>query len=272
LTRRTVAGALQRHLQPYQAKNFKDILRQADLHGPDHATPVGATPLMLAATAGNAPLVQALLNKGADPARSDEFGHCAWDFAVARAMREAAFAGSGLPALFELLAPPALDVQTQGRLVRLERHQGEYWLLTLMLAGLKTQWSHCVTRRLESYKYATGFFADQLHDVLQELPAWLWPDARRKRTYINQVLARAEVRSAYQPARRLWVRTKNGFYFPNPQMSLRVGDGWQPVYERLALDWVDRGCGREIGFWPRPAQSIQWVRESLEGGAPNEFF
>ena len=267
LVRRTVAAVHQRHLQPYQAKNFKDILRAADTHGPDHATPVGATPLMLAATAGNAPLVQALLAKGAEPSRRDEFGHTAWDHAVGRAMREAAFAGSGLPALFELLAPAALDVQTDGRLVRLERHQGEYWPLMLMLAGLKTQWSQCVTRRLDPYRYLSGFFADQLHDVLQELPAWLWPALRAKRTYVNQVLARAEVHSSYQPARRLWVRTKNGHYFPNPDMQLRAGEGWQPVYGRLALDWFDRGCGREIDHRPRPAESLQWVREAM-GRAP----
>ncbi len=263
LVRKTVAVAHQRHLLPYQARNFKDILRAADTHGPDHATPVGATPLMLAAMAGNAPLAEALLAKGADPARRDEFGHTAWDHAVGRAMREAAFAGSGLPALFDLLAPPALDVQTEGRLVRIERHQGEYWLLMLMLAGLKTQWSQCITRRLEPYRYLSGFFADQLHDVLQQLPAWLWPDARRKRTYVNQVLARAEVHSSYQPARRLWVRTKNGHYFPNPEMQLRSGEAWQPVYEQLALAWIDRGCGREIDPRPRPAESIQWVCEAL---------
>ncbi|HMO45739.1 MAG TPA: AAA family ATPase [Rubrivivax sp.] len=270
LVRRTVAAVHQRHLQPYQAKNFKDILRAADTYGPDHATPAGATPLMLAAAAGNAPLVQALLAKGADPARRDEFGHTAWDHAVARAMRDAASAGSGLPALFDMLAPAALDVQTGGRLVRLERHQAEYWLLTLMLAGLKTQWSRCVTRRLEPYRYLSGFFADQLHDVLQELPPWLWPEPRRKRSYVNQVLARAEVHSSYQPARRLWVRAKNGHYFPNPQMQLRDGEGWQPVYERLALDWIDRGCGREIDYRPRPAESIQWVREALERAAQPE--
>ncbi|HWK84732.1 MAG TPA: UvrD-helicase domain-containing protein [Caldimonas sp.] len=270
LVRRTVAAVHQRHLQPYQAKNVKDILRLADLHGPDHATPVGATPLMLAAMAGNAPLVDALLAKGADPERRDEFGHSAWDHAVGRAMREAAFAGSGLPALFDLLAPPALDVQTDGRLVRLERHQGEYWVLTLMLVGLKTQWSQCVTRRQEPYKVLAGFFADQLHDVLRELPEWLWPEQRRKRTYVNQVLARAEVQSSYQPARRLWVRTKNGHYFPNPQMQLRAADDWQPVYERLALHWIDRGCGREIDHRPRPVESIQWVREALERAAEPE--
>lgn len=270
LVRKTVAAVHQRHLQPYQAKNFKDILRAADIHGPDHATPVGATPLMLAAMAGNAPLVEALLAKGADPARRDEFGHTAWDHAVGRAMREAAFAGGGLPALFDLLAPPALDVQTDGRLVRLERHQGEYWLLTLMLAGLKTQWSQCVTRRLEPYRYLSGFFADQLHDVLQELPAWLWPAARAKRTYVNQVLARAEVHSSYQPARRLWVRTKNGHYFPNPDMQLRAGEGWQSVYEQMALTWIDRGCGREIDHRPRPAESIQWAREAVAPAAEPE--
>ncbi len=266
LVRRTVAAARQRHLQPYLARNFKDLLRLADLHGPDHATLVGATPLMLAARAGNAALVEALLAKGADPARRDEFGHTAWDHAVGRAMQEPGFARSALPAVFELLAPPALDVQTGGRLVRLDRHQGEYWVLTLMLAGLKTQWSRCVTRRLEPYKYPAGFFADQLHDVLQELPQWLWADRRRKRTYVNQVLARAEVHAGYQPARRLWVRTRNGHYFPNPQMQLRVGDGWRPVYELLALDWVDRGCGREIDHWPRPTESITWVRETVEQG------
>jgi hypothetical protein len=266
LMRRTVAAARQRHLQPYVAKNFKEVLRLVDVHGPDHATTVGATPLMLAAQAGNAALVESLLAKGADPARRDEFGHTAWDHAVARSMQESAFAHSGLPALFELLAPAALDVQTGGRLVRLERHQGEYWVLTLMLAGLKTQWSQCVTRRLELYKYPAGFFADQLNDVLSALPPWLWADKRRKRTYVNQVLARAEVHSAYQPARRLWVRTRNGHYFPNPAMQLRVGEAWQPVYELLALDWVDRGCGREIAYWPRPMQSIGWVRETVERG------
>jgi hypothetical protein len=98
----------------------------------------------------------------------------------------------------------------------------------------------------------------------QELPAWVWPDARRKRSCVNPVLAGAEVHSGHQPARRLWVRTRNGRCLPNPQMRLRVGDGWQPVYERLALDWIDRGCGREIDHRPRPLESVQWVRDALE--------
>lgn len=256
LTRKAVAAVRQRHLQPWEAKKFKDLLQQADVYGPDHATPVGATPLMLAAMAGNAPLVQALLDKGADPQLRDDFGHTAWDCALGRALQEPGFAGTGLAAVFPLLAPAALDVQTDGRLVRLERRQGEYWVLMLMLAGLKTQWSRCVTRQVESHKYPRGFFAEQLHEVLAQLPAWLWPDKRRKRSYANQVLARAEVGSAYQPARKLWVRASNGHYLPNPALQLRTGDAWAPVYKAMSLDWVDRGCGDGEPYRPKPLELV----------------
>jgi hypothetical protein len=65
------------------------------------------------------------------------------------------------------------------------------------------------------------------------LPAHLWTDRRRKRSYVNQVLARAEIDSRYRPARKLWGRTRNGYYLLYPDLQLRRGEGWQPVYEAL---------------------------------------
>ncbi len=259
-TRRTVAASHQRHLQAYAAKNFKDILRLCDVHGIDHLTPVGATPLMLAARAGNLPLVRALLAKGADPELRDEFGLTAWMQAVSRAMEEAGFAGVGLAALFDALAPAALDVQTDGRLVRIERHQGEYWVLTLMMAGLKTQWSGCALRSAEPWKYGDGFFAEQLHEVLERLPPHLWSDKRRKRSYVNQVLARAEVTSTYRPARQLFARSRHGHYLLNPAMLLRQGGGWVPAYDELALDWIEAGCGSEARYFRTPAKVVERLR------------
>ena len=47
-------------------------------------------------------------------------------------------------------------------------------------------------------------------------------EARRIRTYFNQVLARAEVGSGYQPARRLWKRSQKGFYVLNPELKVRL--------------------------------------------------
>ena len=253
---RAVQALRQRHLQPYTAKNFKDILRLCDAHGVDYLTPVGASTLMLAARAGNLALVDALLARGAEVGAEDDFGQTAWQQALSRAMDEPKFAQAALGPLFERLAPAMLDVQVEQRLLRLERHQGEYWVLTLMLAGLKTQWSQTVERPHPDWKYTPGFFAEQLQRTLDQLPVHLWREQRRKRSYINAVLARAEVSSDYSPARKLWVRRKNGYYLPNPELLLRKANGWQDLEAALNIRWVQQGSGR-LGLSTWPGQSAE---------------
>ncbi len=247
LALKAVTALRQRHLQAAAAHNFKDLLRQCDLYGVDHRTYTGATTLMLAARAGNLPLVQALLERGADPLVEDEFGHTAWMLALSRGIEEPAFARQHLAPLFERIAPAALDVQTGGRLLRLERQQAEYWVLGLMLAGLKTLYSACWARQHQPYKYHRGFFADHLLDTLQHLPDYLWSPQRKKRSYINHVLARAELDSTYQPSRQLWTRVTNGHYLPNPDLQLRANGAndadtpWRGVYQALNLPWLHLG-------------------------------
>jgi hypothetical protein len=248
---RMVNALRQRHLQPYTAHNFKDFLRQCDTYGVDHRTPTGGTTLMLAARAGNLPLVDALLKRGADPLVTDEFGHTAWATALSRGLEDAEYARSKISLLFERIAPVVMDVQSDERLVRLERHQGEYWILSLMLAGLKTLLTRCVERSHSPYKYEYGFFAEALQITLECLPEHLWVAKRRKRSYVNSVLARAETQSQYMPARKLWIRTKNGYYLPNPQLMLRTAPGqddagWMPMLEMLNLPWVDAGTKRPV--------------------------
>ena len=261
LSYRAATALRQRHLQAFTAHNFKDLLRQCDQYGVDHHTVTGGTALMMAAVAGNLPLVDALLQRGANPQATDEFGHTAWMAALNRAMDDPDFARQKTGALFERIAPAAIDVQTDGRLVRLERHQGEYWLLGLMLAGLKTLRSHCVDRLHSPYKYESGFFAEAMQNSLECLPEHLWPARRRKRSYVNAVLARAEVNSQYQPARKLWVRTKNGHYLPNHAMQLRTQaanePAWQQVVQVLNLAWVDAGTRRPNVRTPSLAQLLQ---------------
>lgn len=253
--RRNHAALLARHAKPFEKKNFKDLLQQCDKYGVDHRTVVDATPLMLAAQMGNVALVDALLERGANLELRDLFGHSAQHYALARATRDAAYARGPFAALWERVAAPFVDVQVDGRLVRLHQHQGEYLPLQLMLAGLKTLASTLYNPYVPDdpsqpiVARLLGFDAHYLMRNIDAFPHAVWREDRRKRTYFNAVLARAEAHSDYQPARRLWLRMRNGHYLPNPALRLRVpgADGqeqWLPIYEVLALPALERGNGR----------------------------
>jgi hypothetical protein len=95
-----------------------------------------------------------------------------------------------------------------------------------------------------------GFFADGLLQTLKCLPEHLWPETRRKKDYLNGVLARAEIESGNRPARKLWKRGAVGYFMPAPDMKLRRktadGEAWIPIAE--ALDLAAVSDGGEGGF------------------------
>ena len=234
----------ERQRQPYGGRAFKDVLRHCDQFGADHRTYFNATPLMLAAQCGNVALVEALLARGADPSLRDHYGHSAWDYALERFLDEPQHTQHHLDALYPLLSPPVLDVQSAGRLIRLERHQGEYWVLALMLASYKKLYSELVPSP-QVHRNLKGFCADHLMRNTEKLPHSVLRPERQKRTYFNGVLARAEVHSNYQPSRQLWLRTQNGYYILNPELKLRAHSSaqWVPWQQWLNQDLVHAGCG-----------------------------
>jgi len=246
---------------PYGKKNFKDILQQCDQYGVDHRSVCGATPLMLAAQTGNLALVQALLARGAQPGLRDLFGHTAASYALAQAAQDAVYAGGVFGAMFDLLAPPATDVEVDGRLVRLVRGQGEYLLFELMLAGVKTLASLVYHDPRKSIWRTYGFNTAYLMRNIEHFPATVWPQDRQKRAYFSSVLARAEIGSNYQPSRKLWLRIRNGHYLPNPNLRLRVlgANGeteWQSIYQVLRLDVIQSGEGYLWGAFDHIYQQL----------------
>ena len=110
-----------KHFLPYSLKHPGGVLRLVDQYGVDFRNVFGQTPLMIASRMGNAELAEALLDRDADTSLVDGNGLNAFQIALERACADERFARTKLPALFERLAPPSIDIQVDGRLIKLDQ-------------------------------------------------------------------------------------------------------------------------------------------------------
>jgi hypothetical protein len=233
----------------YFAGHFKEVLRDCERYGVEHRLPMNLTPLMAAAAAGNVPLVEALLERGADREAVDHYGANALHWAMRAAFRDPKFAGGPFAPLYELLAPAAIDVNTGERLVRIDRHLSEYPLFQTFWVLFKTRFTQAQRR---------PYAAFETRDILQaweHLPESVVRPERRRRQHLSAVLARNEVACDYAYNRTLFLRVTQGWYQFNPRLSVRRtrGDGeeWIPIYAALNLGFIAEG-------------SVEGVRERID--------
>ncbi len=220
---------------PYFVHNFKEILRQCDQYGLEHRLPMNQTPLMAAASAGNIPLVEVLLERGANRETVDQYGYNALHRAMLVAFDDPKFAKGPFAALYELLAPPSIDVNTSQRLVRIDRHLSEYFLFQTLWVLFKSCFSY-TTRNLNA-----AFETKAILDAWQHLPANVLAPERNKRAPLSGLLSRNEIDRDYAYNRALFKRVAQGWYQFNPQLSVRSGneEAWQPVYQALNLPLIN---------------------------------
>jgi hypothetical protein len=246
--RATIPLVRSRLVASYAGPDATRVLADVARYGLEHRNIMAMTPLMMAAFAGNVPLVETLLDRGARVDAVDTFGRMPVHFALARAAREPAFATESLGPLYDLLCPNGIDLEVEDHLVRLSRAQGEFFVLAMMLAVFHHAYGAVGYR-------SKGFTTAALDPkVLDPFPRSIVPEHRRKRAYWNAVLARGEVDSTYRPARRLWRREAHGSYVPSEAARLRVTDGEgrehkRSLHELLRVGFLDEHMvGRP---WPR---------------------
>jgi hypothetical protein len=255
-----------KHYLLYSLKHAGGVLREVDKYGADFRNCFGQTPLMIASRMGHADLITELLERDADLGLVDGNGQNAFQIALDRACADERFARTRLPAVFERLAPAGIDIQVDGRLVKLDRRHMEYLMLCVALVlfyqRLGENWA---TRR--NLLNAVDFAA-----VLGQFPESVVPARRKKQTYVSSILSKNEVNREGPYNRKLFLRISRGQYLINPRLALRVEGEWRGIYDLLvperlgaAPQDVLAGMGRRWDPNPRREQAIEQLRDMIAG-------
>ncbi len=244
-----------RYLQDYIGKFYQGIMKQCETYGVDHRTLFNKTQLMLAAVAGNAALIRELRASGADAELVDNYGLTAWQGALLRALQEKKYAADQFPAVHELLSSSHVSLRIDDRLIKIDAQQGEFLLFHLFFALFHNQLNN-------RYAQLVPIKAAHLTDMIALLPDSVMPAYRKKRAYTSSLLSKNETDGANPYGKKLFKRTRTGWYVLNPKLSVRYKEEWVDIYRHAGLDLI-ASIGLESG--ERFREMIELLRSDRLG-------
>ncbi|EHE6023579.1 UvrD-helicase domain-containing protein [Salmonella enterica] len=225
---REVCQLEQKYFRDHGMRNPVSVLRDTDQYGVDHRTPFNLTPLMMAVRAGNPGLAEILLKNGADISLTGSDGLTAWHTVLWMTVCDTRFARQKCAALYPMVCPSAMAVQTDGRLKVIDCHPPTFFLLNLMTALF-------YSRLGEELSVWNAYTAKSLADGCRCFPPGILPPHRQQQKYISSLLSRHEAGRDAPDSWHLFLRLRHGNYIINPRLHLRSGDKWVAVYDLLGL-------------------------------------
>ncbi len=224
----------QKHYNDYLTENFREIKRKIDLYGIDYRNPFNQTPLMLAALFGRDSLARWLIQNGATPHLTDNWGRTPLLIALRQAYQSNEFAKAQIGRLYETLAPACIKVKMDDRMIKLDNKQMEFFLVHSMLAMLQEILRVKIKQNLPAFQTADFVSA------LLYFPDNIIPPHRKKRAYLSAILARNELNRNDQWNRKLFLRVRRGHYILNPRLELDVEGRWINLYDLVHITELEK--------------------------------
>ncbi|MDR1456368.1 MAG: UvrD-helicase domain-containing protein [Tannerella sp.] len=205
-------------------------------YGVDFTCDGGVSGLMLALQYGQTELALTLLDKGASPAHTDDASHMAVDWLLASYVKYVSLQRKQMQLANEQtlircwrrICPPAIEYEYDQRRFRAGSHSMLFFLIILMRS---TSASRPIQARMVSpdgHKEEVGgtFDMTDLENLIASIPDEVLPSCRKKRTYINSIMALHEREKPSPYCKAAFLRVRRGRYVLNPHMRQRMeGDG-----------------------------------------------
>jgi hypothetical protein len=222
----------QKHYLAYSFKKPDAVIKQVDQYGPDFRNIFNQTPLMVASWLGNADIIKELFDLGADTEKVDSNGLTAFQIALAQTDRSETYAKKKLADIYEQLEPTSISIQVDGRLIKIDKHSMEFFLLNLMIALFYRVMSKKMRNRVD------GFATQDIIAAVQHIPGSILPERRKQRAYLSSILAKNEISKDDKYNRKLFYRVLRGAYILNPTLALKVEGEWVNIYDLLSIDKI----------------------------------
>jgi hypothetical protein len=199
-------------------------------HGVDFTTDDGATGLMHALYHSQAEIAAGLLKQNASLVRTDRAGRLALDYLLTGYLehlrRKQAHPDSGKMFIeyWSRVRPQTLVYGCGKRLFRLDSHNMLFFLLILLrntAAGQPRQYSR-KSDPAEAKSRIGAFNMDDLERFASLMPDEILPPYRKKRTYINSVMALHETGKDSPYCKKTFVRVERGWYVLNPELVVET--------------------------------------------------
>jgi len=208
-----------------------EVRRLVEKYGVDfHADENGTTGLMLALYYGNRETVDLLLGEKADSGSITGDERTTPQFLLKgfynRVIRKENFAPDEtfLINYWYAIRPTSMAVQTSSQRFILGGHSMAYFLLIFMQAAAGER-PHSVTFRNVNDKTGSGkvlaaYNMNMFTQFLQQLPDAILPPYRKKRPYINSILALNEIDKDSPYSKHVFKRVGHGWYTINPDLVI----------------------------------------------------
>ncbi len=227
-----------RYYQAYRDDNTRSVVENINRYGINYRDQFNLTPLHLAAFAGSPKISNLLLDNGANPNEWDSLNRNPLQVALLQSFEHQEYQQKKLGQVYHSLAPESIKIKANGRLIKLDKHQGEYFLLTYMLATQNTVIQKIL---LSICADLPGFKASALATYIKDMPEVVTPAFRKKQTYISSLLSKHETNGKDKYCKQLFKREWHGVYVLNPEIEILHNDEWVPVSEVTHANNLDEG-------------------------------